>query len=329
MRGKAKKIAENVNMTWYFPFVFLGAGALIGLVKMTRQTLKLIDHIGNAALVALMYVIGVNVGADDTVIRNIGLIGFQCLAITSLALALSVAFVFLLEKTALPLDKLKSRISDGQASVVADSSQKRSPLVLIIPLCIVFGVIAGYLAVPQSALGMVHKCFLISLAILYMTVGIGLSQNRGVFNYVKKLGWKVVLISAAILLGSMIGGAVAGLLMKIELHVSVLSACGMSYYSITGAFMTQAYGIQAGIYGFLVNVFREFFTVLLLPLLIRIGKGAPIAGAAAGNMDTMLVPVSKFVGVELGFVALITGTILTIAVPVLSPVLARLFALLA
>jgi uncharacterized membrane protein YbjE (DUF340 family) len=198
-------------------------------------------------------------------------------------------------------------------------------LVWIIPVCIVLGAIAGYSVVPQNALPVIDKCFLISLAVLYITVGIGLAQNRGVFQYIKTLGLKVILLPAAILLGSMIGGFTAGFFLSIEPHISVLSASGMSYYSITGAFMTQAYGIHTGVYGFLVNVLREFFTVLLLPLLIRISKGAPIAGGAAGNMDTMLVPVSKFVGVELGFVALITGTILTFIVPVLLPVLAQLF----
>jgi len=104
----------------------------------------------------------------------------------------------------------------------------------------------------------------------------------------------------------------------------MLSASGMGYYSITGAFMTQAYGIDTGAYGFLVNVLRDFITVLLLPILIRISSGAPIAGGASSNMDTMLMPVTKFVGVELGLVALITGTILTFIVPVLLPVLASI-----
>jgi uncharacterized membrane protein YbjE (DUF340 family) len=317
---------EFTDMTWYFPFFFLGIGALLGVIKLPKRIFRVVDFIGNSSLIVLMFTIGINVGADDTVIANIGTIGFQCVTITMFALFCSVLFVLLLEKTALPLDKLKNKISDDQTSAVtkaeANAGQKRSPLVWVIPLCIVLGVAAGFLVVPQSALGAVYKCFLISLAILYITVGIGLSQNRSVFAYIKKLGWKVALISVAILFGSMSGGVLAGVLMDIELHIALLSASGMSYYSITGAFMTQAYGIQAGIYGFLVNVFREFFTVLLLPLLIRIGKGAPIAGGAAGNMDTMLVPVSKFVGVELGFVALITGTILTFVVPVLLPVIA-------
>ena len=63
-----------------------------------------------------------------------------------------------------------------------------------------------------------------------------------------------------------------------------------------------------------------------LPVLIRISKGSPIASGAAGCMDTMLVPVSRYVGPELSLVALISGTILTFVVPVWLPVAAGLFA---
>jgi uncharacterized membrane protein YbjE (DUF340 family) len=154
---------------------------------------------------------------------------------------------------------------------------------------------------------------------------VGLSQNRSVFQYIKRLGLKIILLPLAILLGSITGGLAATLFLNIEPHISVLSASGMCWYSFTGAFMTQVYGIHAGTYGFLVNVFREFLTVLLLPLLIRISKSAPIATGGSASMDVLLVPITKLVGIELGFVTLITGMILSFAVPVILPVLAKLF----
>jgi uncharacterized membrane protein YbjE (DUF340 family) len=89
--------------------------------------------------------------------------------------------------------------------------------------------------------------------------------------------------------------------------------------------MTQTYGITAGTYGFLVNVMREFITILLLPLLVRISKGTPIACGGAADMDTVLMPVTKFVGTELGIIVLITGTILTFAVPVLLQLLSNIY----
>ena len=316
-------------MTWYFPFIFLGSGAVLGILRFTERASKITGHIGNVALIVLMFAIGISVGANDDVISNVGIIGYQSAVISLCALLLSILFVALLEKTLLPLDRLKSKMlkeqNDTGAGIKIDTNKKRSPLVWVIPVCIIAGVAYGYLAVTQESLVIVDKCFIVSLAVLYITVGIGITQNKTILPYIKSLGGKIVLLPVCILLGSLAGGAVSGLLLDMELHISILSAGGMCYYSITGAFMTQAYGIQAGTYGFLVNVFREFFTVLLLPLLIKIGSGAPIAAGASGNMDTMLVPVSKFVGSELGLVAFIIGTILTFTVPVLLPVLAQVF----
>lgn len=84
--------------------------------------------------------------------------------------------------------------------------------------------------------------------------------------------------------------------------------------------MTESFGIEAGTYGFIVNILRDVLTVALLPVLIKVSKGSPIASGAAGCMDSMLVPVSRFVGPELSMVALISGTILTFVVPVWLPV---------
>lgn len=89
--------------------------------------------------------------------------------------------------------------------------------------------------------------------------------------------------------------------------------------------MSQVYGAEKGIYGFLVNVFREFFVVLGLPILSKFGKGGVIAAGAAGNMDTMLVPVTKYTGEEFVLVTLVTGTILTFAVPFILPILHIIF----
>ena len=162
---------------------------------------------------------------------------------------------------------------------------------------------------------------------LYIGVGIFLGSNLKVLKYVKEIGIKILLIPLVIVIGSILGGAIAGKILGIPVNISVISAGGMGYYSLTGAFMTSKFGIEAGTYGFIVNIMREFFTVLFLPILIKISKGSAIASGGAGNMDTMLMPVTKFVGAELGLVTLITGIILTFFVPIILPILERIFIL--
>ena len=317
-------------MTWV-PFLCLSAGLLIGMRNLKERTLKRIDGIINIALVVLMLTIGMNIGINDSVMSNLDSIGLNCLGIALCAIVFSILFTVTIEKTVLPLEKLREKLSseniniNSEIDISQEEKSKNSLLIWIMPSSIVIGVILGYSVMRYTRTFILDYLLVGSLVMLYVSVGISLGSNRKVFKYIRILGFRVIYISLAIFSGSLVGGFLAGTLLGIPLHTSLLSASGMSYYSLTGAYMTQVYGIEAGTYGFVVNVMREFFTVLLLPLLIRISAGSPIAAGAAGNMDTMLVPITKFVGVELGLITLITGVILTFAVPFILPVLYALF----
>ncbi len=317
-------------MIW-MPFVCLSIGLFFGLRELSQRILKGIDSVINFALVVLMLTIGFHIGTNNAVVSNIPFIGFHCVVISLSAIFFSIVFTVIAEKTVLPLDELKERLFTGQinfnqeVAIAQEEKKKTSPLIWIMPGSIVSGVLAGYFLLPDLLIPFLGHLLASSLVVLYTSVGVSLGSNRKVFRYLKLLGFKVIYLSAAIFAGSVAGGLVSGLLLDLPLSISVISASGMSYYSITGAYMTQVYGIEAGTYGFVVNVMREFFTVLLLPLLIKISKGSPIAGGAAGNMDTMLVPITKFVGIELGLVTLVTGTLLTFLVPFILPLLYGIF----
>lgn len=316
-------------MTW-LPFICLGIGIIIGFSKFINHIMKPLNVITNGSLIVLMWTIGAKVGTNDALVSSIGWVSFRCMVIAFFSIFFSVLFIFILEKTFLPLEEIRNKltfqnIQENEQAAMDEGKKSTSPLVWIIPGSILFGVFTGYLLIPDRLIFLISYCLTGSLIILYTSIGISLSTNLKVFQYVKLLGWKIVLISIAIFIGSLTGGMISGMILKIPSHIATISACGMSYYSVTSAYMTQVYGIEAGVYGFIVNVLREFLTVLLLPFMIKISKGSPIAGGAAGSMDTMLAPVTKFVGSELGLVALITGTILTLAVPFILPILANIF----
>lgn len=309
------------------PFVCLFVGSFIGYKKSNESFLKGVDRVTTLVLILLMLTIGTNIGANDSVMYKLDTIGMNCVVIALCAIAFSVLGVWIIEKTILPLEKIQKEISlenlelDYKMDTEEEKEKKTSPLVLIMPASIVIGIVIGYFILPKSQVSILDNILTCTLIILYIGVGISIGSNKDVLIYMKVVGFRVIYISIAIFLGSLMGGFVSGFIMDIPFKAAVVSASGMSYYSITGAYMTKVYGIEIGTYGFMVNVMREFFTILLLPLLIKISKGSPIAGGAAGNMDTMLMPVTKFVGAELGIITLITGTILTFAVPFILPIL--------
>lgn len=320
-------------MNVYVPFICLALGTAAGWRGLPKPVLKAFDALTNLALFALMAVIGLNIGVSDTVMENLGSIGLRCFLISLAAVWCSVGVVWCCEKTVMPLEEIRLQLAREQRVSAAAFDQTSedggarggvSPLVIIMPVCIAMGIAAGYFWLRGGSLEWLDTALTVCLIFLYVGVGVSLASNKQVFGYIRRLGLRVLFMPAAIFTGCLIGGFAAGLLLHVPSEWSVLSASGMGYYSLTGAFLTENYGIEAGTYGFIVNILRDVLTVAFLPILIRISKGSPIASGAAGCMDSMLVPVSRFVGPELSMVALISGTILTFVVPVWLPIGARL-----
>lgn len=330
-------------MNTLIPFICLAFGAAINWRSLPATVLKAFDIATNAALILLMAVIGLNIGTSPQVMGNLGAIGLNCLIISLSAIIGSVILVRLAEATVMPLEKIRLQLAEKRAYAAKESAhaadestahqdavaqdadaQSRtgfSPLIILMPACIVIGIIAGYFWLQDMNWSILDTALTVSLIFLYTGVGVSLGENKEVFQYIKRLGARVLFMPAAIFAGCIAGGFISGLLLGLPLSYSVISASGMGYYSLTGAFMTESLGIEAGTYGFIVNVSRDVFTVALLPILSKISKGSPIASGAAGCMDTMLVPITRAVGPELGMVALISGTILTFVVPVWLPVI--------
>lgn len=317
------------------PFICLGIGIGLGLWVQSGVFVKIADTVSTAALIFLMLSIGLGIGLDPKIMDNLVKIGFQCMGISLSAIAFSVLFTLICEKTVIPLQKVDEELrskkldlysanieSDSGSQQQSTAEKKGSGLVWLMPMSLIAGLFLGVSTRQWISSVVVNKAFVFSLIILYIGVGISQGANREVFRYVRVLGFRILWLSAAIMAGSIVGGLVAGVALDIPRPVAIISASGMSFYSITGAFMTSAYGLEPGTYGFLVNVMREFFTILLMPFLVKISIGSPIAGGAAGNMDTMLAPVTKFVGVRLGLVTLITGIVLTFVVPLWLPLIA-------
>lgn len=309
-------------MNTLIPFICLAFGAAINWRGLPATVLKAFDIATNAALILLMAVIGLNIGTSPQVMGNLGAIGLSCLIISLSAIIGSVILVRLAEATVMPLEKIRLQLAEENAHNAEEQSKTGfSPLIILMPACIVIGIIAGYFWLQDMSRSILDTALTVSLIFLYTGVGVSLGENKEVFQYIKRLGARILFMPAAIFAGCIAGGFISGLLLHLPYSYSVISASGMGYYSLTGAFMTETFGIEAGTYGFIVNVSRDVFTVALLPLLSKISKGSPIASGAAGCMDTMLVPVTRAVGPELGMVALISGTILTFVVPVWLPVI--------
>ena len=289
-------------MTLYIPFICIAIGALINLKGLPEKALDIINIIMNSALMLLMTVVGLNVGTSREVLDNIGKIGLNC-------------FIMCLSSVFLEEIRLKLLEEKGLNLKAVPEKKGVDPLMICMPLAIILGLLLGIFVCPDIKESTLDTLLTISLIFLYTGAGVSLATNKTAFLYIKKLGLRILLLPLAIFAGGLISGLIMSKLLGVDLCWSVTASSTMGYYSLPGAFMTEAYGVEAGIYGFMVNIFRDICTVTLMPLLKRISKGATIASGAGGCMDSMFIPVTRAVGPELGIAGLIVGTIITIFVP--------------
>lgn len=294
------------------PFVCLGLGVLLGMLLRHRGLwIRLASLISSVALWVLLLSIGLSIGTDESLIRLLPSIGLSSIIISFSGIFFSVLLVKILEKCF----RLESYQSEMQ---LKGESSRDTLFMFMMPLTLALGVFLGRLGLATNY---TDALFTGSLVALYTSVGMSQGSFSVMLRYFKQVGLKVLTLPLVILLGTLMGGFVSGVILGIPLRISIISASGMGYYSLTGAFMSATGGIEAGSYGFMVNVFRDILTVVLLPLLIKISPASPIASGAAGNMDTMFGPVSRATGKGLGLLILMVGTVLTILVPVLLPIL--------
>ncbi|MBR8538025.1 lysine exporter LysO family protein [Carboxylicivirga sediminis] len=162
-----------------------------------------------------------------------------------------------------------------------------------------------------------------ALFVLMFLVGISIGSDKNAFYILRKLNFKVVLVPLTVIIGSLLGTAIISLMLAdIDIKEATAVGAGFGYYSLSSIFISQLHSQELGVIALLSNIFREIITLLGVPLLVKyFGKLAGIASGGATAMDTTLPVIVKFTGKEYGIIAIFSGIILTILVPILVTVI--------
>lgn len=158
-----------------------------------------------------------------------------------------------------------------------------------------------------------------ALFALMFLVGISIGSDKTAFSILKRINIKIVLVPLLVVIGSLLGAAVVSMFISdISIKEAMAVGAGFGYYSLSSIFISQLHGEELGVIALLSNIFREIITLLAVPLFVKyFGKLAGIASGGATAMDTTLPIIVKFTGKEYGVIAIFSGIVLTILVPIL------------
>lgn len=195
---------------------------------------------------------------------------------------------------------------------------------LLLPAAVVLGILVGHFLFPSAWIPQLDTVTMLSLYLLLVGVGINLVADSNTFTLLRKIRPLALLIIPLSALGSILGGAVAAPLIGETSQLGAAIGAGFGWYSLSSVLLAELISSQVGALAFLTNTFREIFSVLLMPPLIKLCGLAGITLGGATTMDTTLPLISKSGSQETIFVALLHGLILSALVPILVPLLAGL-----
>jgi uncharacterized membrane protein YbjE (DUF340 family) len=159
---------------------------------------------------------------------------------------------------------------------------------------------------------------------LMVLIGVEVGADERSLAAVRKAGAKVLLVPLAVALGSLVGAAALWPVLSGSMSMSHLLSvgAGFGYYSLSSVIISKHGYSDIAAVALMSNMTREIVTLVGTPLMARwFGRLAPVASGGATAMDTTLPIITEHSGHAFLIVALVSGFVLTMLVPILVPLL--------
>lgn len=189
-------------------------------------------------------------------------------------------------------------------------------------ISLVLGFFGGVFFLPQGLPSMLEPLTDLSLAVLLFAVGFDLGQDTDLGRKIRDLPRVSLAVPIVIALGSLLGAMVASFIVRIPLGEGALAGAGFGWYSLSAVIIAQDYDVTVGALALLTNVLREVFAILSIPYIAkRVGYLSAIAPGGATTMDVTLPIISQNTDAQTTLVAFYSGTVLSLLVPIVVPLI--------
>ncbi len=191
-------------------------------------------------------------------------------------------------------------------------------MALLALLCLALGVLWGLFGPTGTPVELLVNNTDLVLYLLMLLVGISVGMHRGLAARLRQYHVKVLVIPFGVVVGSILGGLAAGLLLGIPVWQSAAVASGLGWYSLGGVMLTELAGPALGSMAFLSNLMRELLSFFSIPWISRhLNYPACIAPAGATSEDTTLSMMVRYTDEETVVLSVFNGALCSALVPVL------------
>lgn len=291
------------------------AGMLTGFL-LRKRNLSFIHPAITMLIWALLFLLGIEVGGNEAIIRGLHTIGLEAVVLTLGGTLGSVTAARLLWQAL--TDGKKKRPSETNTSQPAQNDTLHALKgSLVIVGFFVLGVLCSLMGIIPGHVG--SRVSFYALCGLMMCVGISVGNDPQTLKNFRSLNPRLVFLPVMTILGTLAGTAVVSLLLTHRSLTDCLAiGSGFGYYSLSSIFITEYRGAELGTIALLANISRELLTLLAAPLLARwFGPLAPISAGGATTMDTTLPVITRVSGQEFVVVSIFHGFVTDFSVPFL------------
>lgn len=316
-----------------------------------KEKLFWTGKVQTAAITCLVMVMGMRMGSNSEITENLGTIGITSFVITIVTVVCSVVAITFARKL-MGIDKygrlseertegidsqntdIKENKTDETDALSAETGKEEQKnginlMTILIVLAVAAGMLIGYFVIRsvfasnmesfETLAGLGIK---IGLCILLVFVGIDLGIEGTVVDNFKKVGLRIMVFPAAVVVATLVGASVSGMLLGLSLKEAAVVGAGFGWYSLAPGIIMEAGYLTASAISFLHNVMRELLSILFIPLVAqKVGYIETTGMPGAAAMDVCLPIVEKSTRSDIAVYSFVSGVILSILVPVLVPLI--------
>ncbi len=271
----------------------------------------LLDKLMIIAVMAILVVIGYGFGSDSTHLLHDMSALVEIISVFTLLLlifnCLSIGAIFYL---------LTRRLQTQQPTKPKGKIYLRSYILesLKYLLLVVVGMTLGYIIHLHFA----EIDIIVNTGLLAIVFVLGMqlrAQNVPLIEILaNKAGW---LIAGVIIFSSIIAGLCSALVLGLKLKTALVLSSGFGWYSLTAILTGELINHQFGIAAFFIDFSREIIAIVLVPLLGRVSPFSAIGYSGATALSFTLPIIKVNLGDRVLPVAVASGMILTLVVPIL------------
>ncbi|NVD06913.1 lysine exporter LysO family protein [Vibrio sp. JPW-9-11-11] len=287
--------------------LFIFAPLVVGyfIAVSNTATLERINTATSNLIYVILALMGLSLAALDNLGQNLQLI-LKTTAVFFTCLSLSNLAVLPLVDKLLPIQTDASHTKLPLSSMALESAK----LILVVGSGLGIGLMLPF------DLSWVDTASEWILFLLLFFIGIQL-RNSGLTLRQILLNKHGMLIAVVVIASSMVGGVISAAILQIDLYQGLAMASGFGWYSLAGILMGDAFGPVYGGASFMIELLRELIALVLIPMFIRTKPCTSIGYAGATAMDFTLPVIQTTGGVRCVPIAIVSGFILSLLVPVM------------